>query len=90
LDGSEFSVFLFDEEEGRGVGAFGRLDGSSGGMFFEEFGEFSLFGLGEADSFADEGRWCSGLELDGVVPGSGGRQPFSFSLFEYVAVISVL
>jgi len=72
LDGSEFSVFLFDEEEGRGVGTFGRLDGSSSRVFFEEFREFSLFGLRETDGFADEGCWCPRLEFDGVVPGSGG------------------
>ncbi len=59
-------------------------------MFFEELGEFSLFGLGETDGFADEGRWCSGFKLDGVIPGPGGWQAFSFSLLEYVSVISVL
>jgi len=72
LDGSEFSILLFDEEEGCGVGAFGRLDGSSSCVFFEEFGEFSLFGLREADGFADEGRRGPGFEVNGVVPGSGG------------------
>ena len=72
MDWSELPIFLFNEEEGRGIGAFGWLDGSSGGVFFEEFGKFSLFGLGEADGFADEGCRGSGLEVNGVVPGSGG------------------
>ena len=61
LDGPEFSVFLFDEEEGRGVGAFRRLDSSAGSVFFEEFGELPLFGPGKADGFADESRWCAGF-----------------------------
>ncbi len=61
LDRSEFSVFLFDEEEGRGVGAFRWLDGSAGGVFFEELGELPLFGSGEVDGFADESCWGPGF-----------------------------
>ena len=61
LNGSEFPVFLLDEEEGCCVGAFQGLDRSSCGVFFEELGEFSLLGPGEADGFADEGCWSSGL-----------------------------
>ncbi len=38
LDGSEFSILLFDEEEGCCVGAFRWLDGSAGSVLFQELG----------------------------------------------------
>ena len=41
-------------------------------MLFEELGEFSLLGSGEADGLADEGSWGSRLQVDAVVPCSGG------------------
>ncbi len=59
-------------------------------MLFEEFGEFSLFGLEETDGFADEGRQSSRLQFDAVVPGSRWWQPFSASLFEDIVIITVL
>jgi hypothetical protein len=45
LNRSKFPVFLFDEEEGSGIGALRGPDGSLLFMFFEELFEFFLFRL---------------------------------------------
>ena len=59
-------------------------------MFFEELGELSLFGSGEADGFADESCWGPGFQVDGVVLGPRWGEAFSFSLFEDVAIVAIL
>jgi hypothetical protein len=45
------------------------LDGPPSGVFFNEFQELLLFGLGESYGFADEGWGCPRFELDCMVLG---------------------
>jgi len=45
LDRAQLSVFLFDKEEGGGIGTFRWLDGSSHYMFLDELLQFFQFDL---------------------------------------------
>jgi hypothetical protein len=67
LDGSEFAVLLFDEEEGGGERGFRRSDKSAGGHVGEEGVEGGLFGQVKGVNLTVV-RWGGvGMEVDGMV-----------------------
>ena len=66
------------------------MDGSAGGVLFEELGELPLFGPGEMDGFANEGCQGARFQFDGVVPSPRWGKAFALPLFEDIAVVSVL
>jgi hypothetical protein len=63
LDWSQLSVFLFDEEEGSGIRAFGWTYVTFLNMFLDEFLECFLFVLGEGVYFSGERGWGIFLKL---------------------------
>ena len=82
----ELSVFLFDKEEGRCVGAFRRFDVSLFQMFVHEFGECFLFCLGQGVDLSRDCRGGSVFEFNCMIPQAGTWEALQLFLSEYICV----